>query len=122
MTEDIREISYSTPPPPSPVDTRPRRVQLLHQSANLIDDQGQRSKDYGTPEENFTRIAKYWNILFAKNLKENREITPAQVSEAMALLKIARIGTSPTEDSFLDAQAYIAIAGELTELEPRGEK
>lgn len=89
------------------------RVQILNEAADLIT--GQRQKDYGTPEENFKRIADLWNVHLAKNLKE--PITPRQVAELMMYLKLARTINSPTKDSYVDAAGYAGIAGELAQSE-----
>lgn len=48
--------------------------------------------------------------------------TPRKVAELMLLLKMARIINSPTEDSYVDAIGYAAIAGELAGIEVDAEK
>lgn len=93
----------------------PERVEILNEAAGLI--VGQRQQDYGTPEENFQRMADYANIHFGKNLKYNIPITPRQTAEYMILLKMARTINSPTRDSYVDIGGYAGIAGELAQLE-----
>jgi hypothetical protein len=99
-----------------PEDT-PLRSQVLHEAATLIT--GQRQKDYGTPEENFQRIADHWTTHLKKILKEDAEITPRLVAEMMILLKIARTANSPTQDSYVDAAGYSGIAAELADQEEK---
>lgn len=48
---------------------------------------------------------------------ETTIFTPRKVAELMLLLKMARTINSPTEDSYVDAIGYAAIAGELAGLE-----
>lgn len=96
-------------------NTTPERVQILEEAASLIT--GQRQEDYGTPEENFQRMADYANIHFAKNLQNNTPFTPRQMAEYMILLKMARTINSPTRDSYVDIGGYAGIAGQLAKSE-----
>lgn len=70
---------------------------------------GHREQDYGSPEDNFRRIADLWSTYL------DRIVTPVDVSMMMCLLKIARVSTSenPTDDSFIDIAGYAACGGEL---------
>lgn len=88
----------------------PKRVQLTQTAASLIT--GDRQRDYGPPVKNFQRIANLWN-----DHMETDIFTPRKVAELMLLLKMARTINSPTEDSYVDAIGYAAIAGELAGLE-----
>ena len=84
------------------------RIEILERAIELIDDQGDRSQAYGTPDDNFNRIADGWSVIF------DQHVTAEQVALAMAWLKIARlVGNAPTVDSYVDAAAYCALAGEL---------
>lgn len=95
----------------------PTRVDVLNEAATLI--VGDRQSDYGTPEENFARIAGYWNIYLSKKYKglDVDPITPREVSDMMMLLKIARLANSPKRDSYVDIGGYSGISAELGELE-----
>jgi len=94
---------------------KPERVEILNEAAGLI--VGQRQEDYGTPEENFQRMADYANIHFKKNLENNIPISARQTAEYMILLKMARTINSPTRDSYVDIGGYAGIAGELAKNE-----
>jgi hypothetical protein len=94
---------------------KPERVEILNEAAGLI--VGQRQQDYGTPEENFQRMADYANIHFKKNLENNIPISARQTAEYMILLKMARTINSPTRDSYVDIGGYAGIAGELAKNE-----
>lgn len=68
---------------------------------------GQREQDYGSPENNFKIIAGLWTAY------KDVPFTPNDVAMMMALLKIARIKSGGTTDSFVDLAGYAACGGEL---------
>lgn len=69
---------------------------------------GQREQDYGSPEDNFGRIAALWTAYM------DVEITPVDVARMMALLKIARLHENDTHiDSWVDLAGYAACGGEI---------
>ena len=73
---------------------------------------GERQDQYGTPEDNFGRIAKLWTAYLGC------PISAVDVAMMMALLKIARIKTgTATEDSFVDLAGYAACGAEIAEIE-----
>lgn len=81
--------------------------------AKILDDAkkcvcGQRTQDYGSPEDNFGKIAKYWSVYLDK------EISAQDVCNLMALMKMGRItsGTA-TRDSYVDLAGYAACGGEI---------
>lgn len=67
-----------------------------------------READYGSPEQNFTLIARLWSVYLGY------AIGPTDVAVMMALLKIARIRSGKfNEDNFIDLAGYAACAAEL---------
>jgi hypothetical protein len=66
-----------------------------------------RQKIYGDPRTNHCRIADLWTVYL------EHQITPQQVAICMALVKVARLMETETEDSFIDLAAYASIAGEI---------
>ena len=84
-----------------------KRTEILETAAALIN--GDRERDYGTPAENFGRIAAGWSVIL------DQDVSAEQVALCMAWLKIARLVHGPHEDSYVDAAAYMALAGELSE-------
>ena len=69
---------------------------------------GQRTQDYGTPENNFKVIADLWSVYCGHTF------TAHDVAVMMALMKIARIKNGGgTGDSYVDLAGYAACAGEL---------
>ena len=83
---------------------------------------GEREEDYGSPEDSFGCIAELWEAyLRAACISPDAVITvtPTDVAMLMALLKIARIGTSfvgGTADSFVDLAGYAACGAECAEV------
>ena len=74
---------------------------------------GQREEDYGSPEDNFSTIAKLWSSYLGVN------VCAIDVAAMMALLKIGRISSSlssngvPTDDCWVDLAGYAACGAEL---------
>ena len=69
---------------------------------------GKRELDYGTPEDNFGRIAEFWTTYMGV------EFGTVDVAIMMALLKIARIsGNLQHMDSWVDGCGYLACGGEI---------
>ena len=81
------------------------RTNILEKATELTN--GYRLDQYGPPAENFARIAQGWSVLL------DADVTPEQVALCMAWLKMARLVNGPHEDSYVDAAAYMALAGEL---------
>ena len=93
------------------------RKEILEKAAECVC--GQREQDYGKPENNFETIGRLWSTYivaahpaYAGNFPLNG-ITAKDVAAMMALLKIARIASGKTEDSFVDLAGYAACAGEI---------
>ena len=83
------------------------RTQIINEAAVLIN--GDREHEYGTPADNFQRVADLWYAF------DDSKIEPWQVCIKLALLKIGRLGgPKPSRDSFVDAVGYIALAAELS--------
>lgn len=78
---------------------------------------GGREQDYGTPERNFENISVLWadylQMAHPKNASAFACLDGKDVAMMMALLKIARIATGNTTDSFVDLAGYAACAGEI---------
>jgi hypothetical protein len=81
------------------------RGEILHEAARLT--AKDRQQTYGDPRTNHCRIADLWTTYLGN------EVTPQQVAICMALVKVARLMQTETEDSFVDLAAYAAIAGEI---------
>lgn len=75
---------------------------------------GDRESDYGSPEGNFTRIAKLWSVYLDLSEEDETALTPKDVAAMLALLKIARIASGHAkDDNWVDLAGYAACGGEL---------
>lgn len=82
------------------------RTDILDKAKEIV--MGHRQEDYGTPEDNFSFIAKLWSAYL------NMELEAEDVALMMTLFKVARIATGTgTEDSYIDACGYLACGGEI---------
>lgn len=81
------------------------RKEILNRAAECVT--GKRHEDYGTPEDNFTLIARLWTDYCGFGF------SAVDVSMMMALLKIARIARGGTDDCFVDLAGYAACGGEI---------
>ena len=73
---------------------------------------GDREQDYGSPENNFRKIADMWSAFMGI------EITPTEVAAMMALLKIALVASGHSKaDNWIDLAGYAACGGELESIE-----
>lgn len=74
---------------------------------------GARRSAYGRPEQNFERIAHYWNA-YAKCMGWPMEFTAADVSPMMRGVKEARLCETPDHrDSFVDLVGYTLTGAEI---------
>ena len=82
------------------------RLEILNEAIKLTN--GNRSRDYGTPQINHERIAAIWSVILETPIRAD------QVALCMAGVKLARLVQTPDHlDSFIDGAAYFAIAGEI---------
>jgi len=89
-----------------PLDTLLKRAEILRIAEGYVT--RYRATEHGDMEDNFTTIAVYWSEHLCT------EVTPVDVAAMMALLKVARIKSSPGNlDNWVDACGYLACGGEL---------
>lgn len=81
------------------------RSEVLHTADLLIN--GDRARQYGSAQENFTTIARMWSAYLG------RDVAASDVANMMALLKIARLRNGVHEDSSIDGCGYLALSHEL---------
>lgn len=82
------------------------RSECLDKAKEIVN--GARQENYGSPEENFARIAAFWTLYL------QRHITPSDVAAMMCLMKLARIQNNPKhEDSWVDICGYAANGVEI---------
>lgn len=81
------------------------REEVLNKAAECVT--GQREEDYGSPENNFSRIAQMWSAYLGKG------VSAVDVANMMTMLKIARSKKGYHADNFVDMAGYAACAGEI---------
>lgn len=82
------------------------RTQILMEACRAVN--GDRDKQYGSPENNFALIADLWSAYLGQ------EVTNIDVAMMMTMLKIARIKTGRNKaDSYIDACGYMACGGAI---------
>lgn len=87
------------------------RGECLNKALKVIN--GERLDMYGSPENNFELIADLWDLYLGNRLDD--VLSPHDVAVMMALFKIGRIATGVgSEDSYVDAAGYIALACDLS--------
>ena len=69
---------------------------------------GGRECDHGQMEDNFRTTADLWNAYHGREI-----FCPHDVAMMLALLKVARIKSGMSEDSYCDLAGYAACAGEI---------
>lgn len=97
--------------PIEPVEAVLPRVEALREAARIIS--GERNKEYGGPEENFSRTAQIWSVIMGINF------TAEDVAMMMVGLKVARYanrgGFQP--DTWIDIAGYAGCGFEVGSVE-----
>lgn len=101
------QCSCYAPPPATD------RGAVLDEANTLI--HGERNRAYGSPSENFERIAAFWNVQLADKLKPGERITGQDTALLMISLKLARAINQPKRDNFVDIAGYAACGWEARE-------
>lgn len=89
------------------MNSQTARSLLLEDAHDLIN--GDRQAEYGTPQENFGRIADRWTQYLGVTIE------PYDVAIMMMDLKLARLCNDVKRDSLVDIAGYAALAAELKE-------
>jgi hypothetical protein len=92
-----------------------RAKMLLDAASCILRD---RNRVYGEPEDNFRRIAEFWNVWLRERglLRTGCAVDLIDVAVMQGLVKTARMIETPTHrDSHVDCVGYAAIAGALCE-------
>jgi hypothetical protein len=107
----LREIPWTDSPREEASNSNPTRASILESARQAVD--GSRDVEYGSPENNFGRIADYWNdYLNHRNI--SAVVKPHDVAILLGLVKIARLVNSPTHlDNWIDLAGYAACGGEV---------
>lgn len=89
------------------------RQDILKSAENCVC--GHREEDYGSPEDNFSTIAKLWSVYL---YGDDYVLSSSNVATMMILLKIARLRSGHgTKDCWVDIAGYAACGGEVDQFE-----
>jgi hypothetical protein len=96
------------------VDATVYAFRALEERENILQEAmrittGDRNKDYGSPAEDFGRVAKLWSAILGVN------ITPMQAVMCMVLLKVSRQTNKNKRDNLVDIAGYARVAEMLGE-------
>lgn len=94
------------------------REDLLNKATEIT--KGARQEHYGTPEDNFKRIAEYWQTYLRQTQIDGGSImiNPHDVAIMMILMKTARLAADYLhDDSWLDIAGYAACGSECADKE-----
>lgn len=102
--------------PAAPADVK---VAIADEAKNIVS--GARRAAYGKPEQNFERIARFWDAYFVNRglhltdiTGQIHKVTAADVSPMMRLMKEARLCETPDHrDSFVDLVGYTLTGAEV---------
>jgi hypothetical protein len=72
-----------------------------------------RNSSYGEPEDNFQRIADFWNTFLGPKLKDGAKISAGDTAALMIMVKLAREMNAPKEDNKVDGAGYFACWAEV---------
>ena len=92
------------------------RKELLSKAIEITE--GARQEHYGSPEDNFARIAEYWQTYLRQTQLDGYQpiISPHDVAVMMILMKVARLAADYLhDDSWLDIAGYAACGSECAE-------
>ena len=88
------------------------KVMIADEAKNIVS--GARRSAYGTPEQNFDRIARFWQAYFENTGRADVKISAADISPLMRLMKEARICETPDHrDSYVDLVGYTLTGAEV---------
>lgn len=87
------------------------RAQVLDEAKRIT--ASDRNSAYGEPEDNFQRIADYWNVWLQDRLKDGEKITPGDTAAMQIFVKMAREMNAPKADNKVDLAGYAACWAEV---------
>lgn len=93
------------------------REAILHEAADLTG--GDRNKTYGDPAPNLALTYRLFGEIMTANSEGPEPMGEAEAGALMLVCaKLARIATGPAyhRDNYVDAAAYMAIAGEVAQV------
>lgn len=88
------------------------KTAIADEAKNIVS--GARRNAYGRPEDNFERIARFWQSYFENTGRPEAAVSARDVSPLMRLMKEARLCETPDHrDSFVDLVGYTLTGAEI---------
>jgi hypothetical protein len=110
----MTELSIPSPDSDKQVDIK---AIIADEAKRIVS--GARRTAYGKPENNFERIARFWQAYFENTGRAQAKVTAADVSPLMRLMKEARLCETPDHlDSFVDMVGYTLTGAEVNKVKP----
>lgn len=92
---------------------RPTKREVLEKAIDAVADRG---LNYGSPEDNFLRIARRWAVHLKNRHGLDVPVDAHDVPMMMADMKLARLENAPDHlDSWVDVAGYAACGANLPE-------
>lgn len=109
VATDLSNLCQNMPPYPSKGD-------ILREAMGAV---AVRGEAYDGAEDNFARIARYWNAHLTNRFGDASAdcwLNPTDVAQMMILMKMARLDfRQDHRDSWVDAAGYSACGGETSQ-------
>jgi hypothetical protein len=118
--EEVRAVIDATTmtlSDPAGEPTKDIKTEIADEAKRIVS--GARRSAYGKPEQNFERIARFWQAYFENTGRGAVNITAKDVSPLMRLMKEARLAETPNHrDSFVDLIGYTLTGAEVNGVKP----
>ena len=108
---DYRELSWLTRNMTPARPSQTVRARVLDEAKRIT--ATDRNSSYGEPEDNFQRIADFWNVYLQDKLKDGAKITAGDTAALAIMIKLAREMNAPKEDNKTDIAGYAACWAEV---------
>ena len=96
-----------------PQDSNTARERCLEAATEAV--MGDRNREYGDPEDDFSGTARMWDVILKNKLLPNTIIEPHEVAAMMIAVKLSRIRQSPdVSDHWIDIAGYAACGMECS--------
>lgn len=121
MSKNYCELCRREVSPDAEESINPPRKDILLTAINLTC--GDRNKAYGSPVDNMRNTASLMTTYIKGKYGVKISLTPEDAAIFLVMVKLARLcSPAHTPDNYIDAAAYVAMAGECREDALRSEE
>lgn len=86
---------------------------ILEEANSLVN--STRQKDYGHPHDDYTKVAKFWQIILANKLRPDVIIEPEEAAMCMIGIKLSRQMNRHKRDNLVDIAGYAQVVDKIME-------